>query len=225
MSGRPPDPAGEAGGTGSPDPPFRYVEERVRHELGRTLGGWRGMLESALPFVAFTVGWVVSRSLYPSLAAAAAVAVVLALLRLAQRQSVRFVVQAVLPTAIAALVATRTGRAQDVFLPGILYNGGLAVVSVLTILVGRPLVGYLVGTAMDDPTGWVRDRGLVRLSAKLTAVLAVPYLLRFVVQLPLFLAGEVVWLGVAKVVLGWPLLLAALFVMGLLLSRGRTPVD
>jgi hypothetical protein len=26
-------------------------------------------------------------------------------------------------------------------------------------------------------------------------------------------------------VLGWPLLVAALFVMGLLLSRGRTPID
>jgi hypothetical protein len=206
-------------------PPHRYVEELVRAELGRTLGGVRGMVESALPFVAFTAAWVLTRSLYPALGAAFAVALVGALVRLVQRQSVRFVVQAVVPTAIAALVAARTGRAEDVFLPGILYNGALAAVSVLTIVVRRPLLGYLVGTVLDDPTGWVRDRGLVALSSKLTAVLAVPYLLRFAVQLPLFLAGEVVWLGVAKVVLGWPLLVAALFVMGLLLSRGRTPVD
>ena len=197
----------------------------MRHELARTLGGWRGMVESALPFVAFTVAWVLTRALTPSVGAALAVAVVLAVVRLLQRQSVRFVVQAVVPTLVAALVATRTGRAQDIFLPGILYNGGLAVVSVLTIVVGRPLVGYLVGTALGDPTGWVRDRGLVRLSTRLTAVLAVPYLLRFVVQLPLFLSGQVVWLGVAKVVLGWPLLVAALFAIGLLLSRGRTPLD
>ena len=183
------------------------------------------MVESALPFVAFTLAWVASRALYPAVGAALAVAVVLAAVRLLQRQSVRFVLQAVVPTVIAALVATRTGRAQDIFVPGILYNGGLAVVSVLTIVVGRPLVGYVVGTALGDPSGWVRDRGLVRLSNRLTAVLAVPYLLRFVIQLPLFLAGQVVWLGVAKVVLGWPLLVAALFVMGLLLSRGRTPIE
>ena len=56
-------------------------------------------------------------------------------------------------------------------------------------------------------------------------MLAVPYVLRFVVQLPLFLAGKVLWLAVAKVVLGWPLLLAALFVIGVLLSRGRTPIE
>lgn len=197
----------------------------MRSELAKSLGGWRGMVESALPFVAFTVAWVLTRQLYPSLGAAFAVALVAGLTRLVQRQSLRFVLQAVVPTAIAALVATRTGRAEDVFLPGILYNGALALLSVLSIAVRRPLVGFLVGTALNDPTGWLRDRGLVRLSSRLTAVLAVPYVLRFVVQLPLFLTGQVVWLGVAKVVLGWPLLVAVLFGMGLLLSKGRTPID
>jgi hypothetical protein len=206
-------------------PPYRYVEELVRSELAKSLGGWRGMVESALPFVAFTVAWVLTRQLYPSLGAAFVVALVAGLTRLVQRQSLRFVLQAVVPTAIAALVATRTGRAEDVFLPGILYNGALALLSVLSIAVRRPLLGFLVGTALNDPTGWLRDRGLVQLSSRLTAVLAVPYVLRFVVQLPLFLTGQVLWLGVAKVVLGWPLLVAVLFVMGLLLSKGRTPTD
>lgn len=208
------------------DPPqFRYVEELVRYRLTRSFGGLRGMAEAAVPFVAFTVAWVIGRQLYPSLGAAIGAALVLGVIRLAQRQSVRYVAQAVIPTAIAALVATRTGRAQDIFLPGILYNGGLAALSVLTIAIRRPLVGFIIGAATNDPVGWISDRGLVRMSSKLTAVLAVPYLLRFAVQLPLFLAGEVVWLGVAKVVLGWPLLVAALAMIGLLLSKGRTPIE
>jgi hypothetical protein len=206
-------------------PQFRYVEELVRYELGRTLGGVRGMVEAALPFVGFTVAWVSSRALYASIGVALGIALVLAVVRLAQHSSLKFVAQAVVPTAIAAVIATRTGRAEDVFLPGILYNGGLAVVSLLTVLVRRPLIGFVIGAALEDPTGWIRDRALVRMSARLTLVLAVPYVLRFVVQLPLFLAGQVVWLAVAKVVLGWPLLLAALFVIGLLLSRGRTPIE
>ena len=206
-------------------PQFRYVEELVRYELGRTLGGVRGMVEAALPFIGFTVAWVTSLALYLSLGVALGTALVLALVRLLQRSSLKFVAQAVVPTAIAAIIATRTGRAEDVFLPGILYNGALAVVSLLTVAVRRPLVGFIVGAALEDPTGWIRDRGLVRMSTRLTLVLAVPYVLRFVVQLPLFLAGQIVWLAVAKVVLGWPLLLAALFVIGLLLSRGRTPIE
>lgn len=183
------------------------------------------MLESAVPFVAFTVAWVVTRALSPALAAAIGSALVLGVIRVVQHQSLKFVAQAVIPTAIAALVASRTGRAQDIFLPGILYNGGLAALSILTIVIGKPLVGFIIGAATNDPTGWLGDRGLVRLSSRLTAVLAVPYLLRFVVQLPLFLAGQVIWLGVAKVALGWPLLIAALAVIGVLLSRGRTPLS
>jgi hypothetical protein len=34
-----------------------------------------------------------------------------------------------------------------------------------------------------------------------------------------------VLLGIAKVVLGWPMLIAALTVIGLMLSKGRTPMD
>lgn len=206
-------------------PRFRYVEEFVRHQLSSSLGGARGMLESALPFIAFTVTWVVVKDLYPSLGAALAVAVLLAVIRLAQRQSLKFVAQAIFPIAIAALIASRTGRAEDIFLPGILYNGALALVSIFTIAIRRPLVGFIIGAAIGDPTSWAADRGLVRMTSKLTAVLAVPYLLRFVIQLPLFLTHQVVWLGVAKVVLGWPLLIAALFVIGLLLSKGRTPIE
>jgi len=183
------------------------------------------MIESALPFVAFTIAWVIARQLYPAIAAAVVVAVLLGLIRLIQRQSIKYVVQAVIPTAIAVLIATRTGRAQDVFLPGILYNGALAVISIVTVAIRKPLVGFIIGAAVGDPTGWTKDRGLVRMTSKLTLVLAVPYISRFVIQLPLFLAGQVVLLGIAKVVLGWPLLIAALAVMGLMLSKGKTPME
>jgi uncharacterized protein DUF3159 len=204
---------------------FRYVEEFVRHQLSQSLGGPRGMLEAALPFVAFTVAWMAGRELYPALGAAVATAVILAVVRLLQRQSIRYVATAVVPTAIAAIIALRTGRAEDVFLPGILYNGGLALLSLFTISIRRPLVGFVIGAAVGDPTGWAQDRGLVRMTSKLTLVLAVPYLLRFAIQLPLFLAGRVVLLGVAKVILGWPLLIAALAVIGLMLSKGKTPIE
>ena len=184
------------------------------------------MLESAVPFIGFTVAWVADapRSTSPS-ASPLGAALILAVIRLAQRQSLKYVAQAVIPTAIAALVATRTGRAEDIFLPGILYNGALAVLSLFTVAIRRPLVGFIIGAAVGDPTGWAKDRGLVRMTTKLTLVLAVPYITRFVIQLPLFLAGQVVWLAVAKVALGWPLLVAALAVIGIMLSKGKTPME
>ena len=206
-------------------PQFRYVEEFVRYQLSQSLGGARGMIESALPFIAFTIAWVVARQLYPAIAAAVITALILAVIRLIQRQSIKYVIQAVIPTAIAVLIATHTGRAQDIFLPGILYNGALAVLSLVTVAIRKPLVGFIIGAAVGDPTGWARDRGLVKMTSKLTLVLAVPYLTRFVIQLPLFLAGQVVLLGIAKVVLGWPMLIAALTVIGVMLSKGKTPIE
>jgi hypothetical protein len=211
--------------TAAETPHFQYVEEFVRYQLGESLGGARGMLESALPFVAFTIAWVIGRELYPAIGAAVGTALLLAAIRLIQRQSIKYVVQAVIPTAIAVLIATRTGRAQDIFLPGIVYNGALAVVSLASVAIRKPLVGFIIGAAVGDPTGWAKDPGLVRMTSKLTLVLAVPYVTRFVIQLPLFLAGQVILLGVAKVVLGWPLLIAALTVIGLMLSKGKTPIE
>jgi hypothetical protein len=35
----------------------------------------------------------------------------------------------------------------------------------------------------------------------------------------------VILLGIAKVVLGWPMLIAALAVIGLMLSKGQTPIE
>jgi hypothetical protein len=58
---------------------------------------------------------------------------------------------------------------------------------------------------------------------RLTLVLVVLYAVRVAVMLPLYFAGEVAWLGVAKVGLGWPAWVAAVAVMGVMLVRGRTP--
>lgn len=204
---------------------FRYVEEWVRHEVGQALGGPRGMIEGALPFVAFTLTWVFGQDLLRAIIAAVAVAVVLAVARLVQRQPIRYVLQAVVPTVVAVVVAARTGRAEDAFVPGILYNAALAAVAIITIAVRRPLFGFVIGAALGDALSWAGDKGLVRMMSKLTAVMAASYTIRVVVQLPLYLADQVLLLGIAKVALGWPLLIAALAVIGLLLSRGRTPIE
>ena len=49
------------------------------------------------------------------------------------------------------------------------------------------------------------------------------YAVRLAIMVPLYFAGEVAWLGVAKVALGWPLWVAAVAVMGWMLLRGETP--
>jgi hypothetical protein len=152
--------------------------------------------------------------------------VLLLVVRVAQRQTVQFVLNALIGIGIAAVFALRSGEAQDAFLPGIIYNAVYAAVMVASVVVRWPLVGLFLGSVTGDPTGWRSDRGLVRLCSTLTLVLAAPCVLRVAVQYPLWLGGEdmVAWLGAAKLALGWPLQVGALATMAWLLSRNATPL-
>lgn len=218
------------------------VEAVVRRQLSEALGGRRGMVEAAVPTIAFTVLWLTTRELNVALAVSVSAAVVLLVLRLVQRSSVQFVVNALVGIGIGWLFVARSAaaggseqeQALAYFLPGILYNSAYTVVLALTCLVGWPIVGFMVGSVTGDPTAWHRDRQVVKLCTRLTWLLVLPCLLRVLVQAPIWLAGNsgsmdpdtaVAVLGVLKIVLGWPLQLAALGAMVWVLARNHTPMS
>ena len=218
------------------------VEAVVRTQLATALGGRRGMAEAALPTILFTVLWLTVRDLRTALMVSVGAAVVLLVVRIVQRSTVQFVVNALVGIGIGWFFVQRAaaagGSAEEqalaYFLPGILYNTGYAVLLATTCLVGWPLVGFMVGSITGDPTEWHRDRQVVRLCSRLTWLLVLPCVVRAGVQAPIWLAGSsgsldadtaVAALGVLKIVMGWPLQLAALGSMVWLLARDRTPVD
>jgi hypothetical protein len=205
--------------------PHDTVEQVVRSQLAKALGGRRGIVESAVPTVLFTTSWIISHDLRLSLIISVVATVALLLVRIVQRSTVQFVLNALVGIGIAALFASRSGEARDVFLPGILYNSAYAAVFILSILVGWPLLGFMIGSVTGDPTGWHDDRGLVRLCSQLTWIMAAPCVLRVVVQYPLWATDHVALLGTAKIALGWPLQIASFAAMAWLLSRNHTPVE
>lgn len=200
------------------------VEQLVRSRLSAALGGRRGMIEAAVPTIAFTVTWVSTRELRLALGLSLALAVGLLVVRLLQRQSPQFVLNSLFGIGLGAVFAMRSGEAAGFFLPGIIYNAGYGAVMVLSVLAGWPLVGFLLGSVTGDATAWRRDRAVVRLCNRLTWVLATPCILRVLVQYPLYVADRVGWLGAAKIAMGWPLQVAALATMAYLLGRNSTPV-
>lgn len=201
------------------------VEQVVRRQLAKALGGVRGMVESAIPTLGFTLSYVLTHELRLALWSGAGLALVLLALRLVQRQTVQFVLNSLFGIAIAAVFALRSGDAKDAFLPGLLYNSGYAVLLVASILIGWPLVGFIVGSVTGDPTAWHQDSRIVRLCSTLTWLLAAPCVLRVVVQYPLWVSDQVGWLGVSKIAMGWPLQVAALAAMAYVLGRNHTPVS
>jgi hypothetical protein len=217
------------------------VEQVVRAQLSRALGGRRGMAEAAVPTILFTVVWLTVHDLRTALLVSVAAALLLLVVRLVQRSTVQFVVNALVGIGIGWLFVTMAARggasgeeqALAYFLPGILYNAGYSVVMATTCLVGWPLVGFMVGSVTGDPTAWHDDRQVVRLCSRLTWLLVLPCVIRAGLQAPVYLGGRsgsidpdtaVALLGVMKIGLGWPLQLAALGAMVWLLARNHTPV-
>jgi Protein of unknown function (DUF3159) len=217
------------------------VEEVVRAQLSKALGGRRGMLEAAVPTLAFTLLFLTTRDLRVAVSVSVGTALLLLVVRVVRRSTVQFVLNSLFGIGIGTFFAWRSARAGGdaneqalaYFLPGLIYNGGYAVVMVLSNLVRWPLVGFMVGSVAGDPTAWHRDPQVVRLCRHLTWMLAVPCVVRVAVQLPIYLAGRaahdagpmVAALGVAKVTMGWPLQLLALAGMAWLLARNRTPLS
>lgn len=209
------------------------VEQVVRAQLAKALGGRRGIVESAVPTALFTVCFLVSDDIRLSLIVSISVTVVLLAVRILQRSTTQFVINALVGIGIGAFFAYRASQsggseedvARAVFTPGLIYNGVYAVVIVLTIVVGWPIVGFMVGSVTGDPTAWHGDRALVRLCSQLTWILAIPCVIRVAVQLPLWLDHQIGLLGASKIALGWPLQLASFAAMGWLLSRDRTPIE
>jgi hypothetical protein len=232
----------ESGSPSSDGASVETVEAVVRGQLSKALGGRRGMVEAAVPTLLFTITWLSTRELPTALVASLVVALALLVVRLVQRSSIQFVMNAIFGIGIGWLFVTmsaRSGGSEDdkalaFFLPGIIYNTGYSVLLAFTCLIGWPLMGFMVGSVTGDPTAWHRDRQVVKLCSLLTWVLVAPCILRVAIQAPIWLSAKsgaieadaaIAVLAILKIAMGWPLQLAALALMVWLLARDRTPVQ
>jgi len=173
-------------------------------QLAEQLGGWRGLIESSIPVTIFVIANIVT-SLRPAILVAVASGLLIAVSRLARRQSVRHAVNGLFGIFIGAAIAWRSGDARDFYLPGIIISAAYALAMLASIALRWPLVGWIWSVALDKgSTRWREDPALLRTFGWLTGLWAVTYLLKAGIQYGLWEADEAYWLGVARLALGWP---------------------
>lgn len=177
----------------------------TRHVVWSAMGGWRGVLESVLPSLAFVVLFTVTRELVLSLGVSVGLAAVFTIVRLVQRQPVSAALGGLIATVAAAALALWTGRAEDNFVWGFITNGAYGTAFLVSALVGWPLIGLAVGFLMGEGTRWRADRRKRRVFFWLSIAWAALFAARLAVQLPLYFAGDVIALGTLKLVMGLPL--------------------
>lgn len=170
-----------------------------------SIGGWRGLAESILPGLLFTVVFTVSRDLQLALIIALAVAAVFTVARLATRTPLTQALSGLIGVAICAFVANRTGNAEDFFLPGFFTNAAYIVGMVISIAVRWPLAGLLFGFIRGEGIEWRKNPQRIKAYALATWLIVAVLALRLVVQVPLYLVDNIAALGAARVAMGVPL--------------------
>jgi hypothetical protein len=193
--------------------------------LADLLGGRRAALDATVPAVGFVAGWAAAggmaggRSVWVGAGVAVLAALAVALWRFRRGDRPRAVLVGLLGVGVAALIAVRTGRAEDFFLLQIFSNAASALAWAVSIVIRWPLLGLVVGMVLGQKTRWRRDPALLRAYARGSWIWVLQYVVRLAVFLPLYAAGQVVALGVARVVLTWPLVAACLAVSWWMIRR------
>jgi hypothetical protein len=233
---------------GAKDRPLEAIDDLVPPEEGSlrgmraltadefsassAIGGVRGVVESVAPGLLFVVVYLATgQELRPALFAAAGAAILAVIVRLVQRTPVTQAFSGLLGVGIGVIWAWRTGDASDYFAYGLWVNGLYLVGTLVTILVGWPLVGLVMGLfAKNGPLGggawseavaWRSDPELRRRYSLATWPWVAMFAVRLAVQLPLYFSDDIGWLGTAKLAMGLPLTALALWISWLLVRSPR----
>ncbi|MGC5616263.1 DUF3159 domain-containing protein [Georgenia sp. Z1491] len=194
--------------------------------LADSIGGVRGVIEAVAPGAVFVVAFVIWRELTIPLVASLAVAVVLCAIRLVQRTPLTQALSGLLGVGIGVVWAWRSGQAEDFFAWGLYVNAAYALGLVIAILVRWAPIGVLVELLKGRGMQWRTDPEAAPLRRRYVAASWLwvgVFAARLAVQVPLYLAGEVAALGVARLVMGIPLFaLAAWFTWALVRERPGT---
>ena len=189
--------------------------------LDKVLGGWRGLVDSALPSLLFVVIFVVQKDLNLALITSVVAGVILLVIRLFEKKSLTQVIGGFFGLLFSVFLTWRTNDASNFFLTGIITNLVYGIVLFISLIVRRPLLGYLVGSLVGNTSGWLQDQLLVRAYTTITWIWVGVFSIRVGVQVPLYLADNIAVLGPIKIFMGWPLYLFAAWISYRIVQTAR----
>lgn len=194
------------------------LDEKQEINLLDELGGPQGIADSSIPGLAFVIAYTVTgQKLELAAGIAVGIALLIALVRLIRGERARYAASGFLGVALAAFIATRTGKAEDFFLPGLLLNAGYALAYAVSIAIRWPLMGVFIGPLIGEGMTWRSNPVRVKMFSRISWLWVGTFLLRLTVQLPLYLTGSLVALGIAKTAMGLPIFALAIWLSYLML--------
>ena len=188
------------------------------------LGGVSGMIYSSLPVLVF-VGTSRLMGLSAAVGAALGIATLILVWRLVRRESVQPAVSGLIGVVVCALIAYLLGESKGYFLLGIWTSLLWAAVFGVSVLIRRPVVGYIWSWLHGHDRAWRDVRRAVFAFDIATLTWVVVFGARFVVQHLLYQSDHTGWLVVARISMGWPLTAAAALVTYLAIRMAQRALE
>ncbi len=192
----------------------------MRDMVIESIGGWRGVLDSALPALGFIVANVIA-GLQPAIWTGIAIAIGVFVLRLARKQSIQQAIGGLVAVGICVFIASRTGEARGYFLFGIWRSALLAAALVGSVLIRYPIVGLVWHFLSPREVNWRSNKRLMRAYNWTTLAWGASYVLKFVVEGLLYQSQEATWLGVVRIGLGYPMTFGLVLLTFIVVRRVR----
>lgn len=194
--------------------------------LGEAFGGVRGMIETVVPGLIFVAIYTVNKDLHVSAIAALAVSLLMGVLRLVRKDTVKHAFSGVFGVAFGVVFAMMTGNAKDFYLPGMLYTLGLAVAYLLSTALGFPLIGVILGPLFKENLSWrKRNPGRKKAYAKASVAWGLILLAKCAILFPLYWWADTTELGWVLISLKIPPFLLAVWLTWIFLAKAPAPID
>ncbi len=191
----------------------------------KAFGGVRGMIDMTLPGLVFIVTYNITHKVPAAAWAALALSALFVVARLLKRETVQHAFSGVFGVAIGAWISMKTGKAENFYLPGLLWNVGYCIGLAVSALVRWPLIGIMLGPVTGEMFTWRKENpGRLAAYTKATWAWVVIMGIKPLILFPLYFTHNVNLLGWLKVALGIPPLLLAMYVTWQILLKAPPPI-
>lgn len=169
----------------------------------RTVAGSVGLLDTVIPPVLFLAlnGWMgFQAAMFGSLG----LAVLIAILRLSRKQSLVYTLAGMASVGLAIALAYLLGRSQGYFLPDIVNSGLVIGLSLVSLIIRKPMVAWTSFLARRWPLDWYWHERVRPAYSEVTLAWIVFFALRLFWQVLLFRGNDLGQLALVNTLSGWP---------------------
>ena len=172
-------------------------------ELRTVFTGRYSFLDAILPPILFLLvnGLV---GFQAAMWSALALSVIIAAIRISRKQSITYALAGVGSVAVAIGIAWFLGKSEGFFLPGLISGSMTLLLTVVSLVIRRPMVAWTSYIARRWPLDWYWHPKVRPAYSEVTFAWAIFFAARLFLQFSLFENKDVNSLAVTNFITGWP---------------------